>query len=587
MNKRSIKMSFSKRTMIALALIVAMALTLMPIGMPEGMTAESMSASAASKRPQAGSFAVKKGAGLKMIRRGGKKLYAFKSSEKANSDSLEEAKGMVREFIENTYETNIKDKSMYSAEVWKEISNAYSKIGKMIDGATRIKDLYTTDGFFAYLNEEMAEEVEIMSALGSYIKHYVKGSSDLPKLVKKAKSDLNLIKKDANKKYFNNFYWGRLQNLFADAFSELKKVKSIRDYILTVSKINEWYSDAAVSIQNAAFAQEENILEEEDEEVFNEYEGEEILIDLSNGEDEFIIIIDYEDEGYIRNKNEVNEVRNLQVERLKAFVERYETAVKSEKEKMDTEIEKFRKNTLDKIEDAERIEKAGNDKLRQMMIKAGVKIAPLSKREFVAAARQFNELTSSYSQMDYYETKWGLVEKYFFEAKEIIEGAEYNYELYGVMNHLKKKLGKIDTIDKQFDKEKKNAKKEIKAFSKKGNRKRYNQKKVRRVIKKGVAAINKVEKYDIDKLRDIKDKYVEKAEKCINKYRIKTSKKGKGTITKSHKVIYGDSFTVELMPKAGFKIKKVTIDGKKKKLKNKYIFNNVRKKHKVKVVFGK
>ena len=50
---------------------------------------------------------------------------------------------------------------------------------------------------------------------------------------------------------------------------------------------------------------------------------------------------------------------------------------------------------------------------------------------------------------------------------------------------------------------------------------------------------------------------------------------------------YGESHTVKLKPAKGYKIKKVTIDGKKKKIKRKYTFNKVRKKHVVKVVFGK
>ena len=48
---------------------------------------------------------------------------------------------------------------------------------------------------------------------------------------------------------------------------------------------------------------------------------------------------------------------------------------------------------------------------------------------------------------------------------------------------------------------------------------------------------------------------------------------------------YGSSFKVVLAPFAGHRISEVRIDGKSVKLKSRYEFNNIRKSHKLSIIF--
>ena len=68
----------------------------------------------------------------------------------------------------------------------------------------------------------------------------------------------------------------------------------------------------------------------------------------------------------------------------------------------------------------------------------------------------------------------------------------------------------------------------------------------------------------------------------------KTTPKGDGgTITKSCYVKYGGKKTFKIAAKFGYEVKKVYVDGESVKIKPKYTFKNVKKKHTIKVVFKK
>ena len=56
-------------------------------------------------------------------------------------------------------------------------------------------------------------------------------------------------------------------------------------------------------------------------------------------------------------------------------------------------------------------------------------------------------------------------------------------------------------------------------------------------------------------------------------------------MSKSKTVKYGKKYVVKVTPRAGHRTVSVKIDGKYKKLKNKYTFKSVKKAHTVYVVF--
>lgn len=117
------------------------------------------------------------------------------------------------------------------------------------------------------------------------------------------------------------------------------------------------------------------------------------------------------------------------------------------------------------------------------------------------------------------------------------------------------------------------------------NNKKYNQKKVVPIVNEGISKINKAT--SVDSVKSIYNTYYKKALLTINKYKITTSKTGKGVITKSKTVNYGSKVVITMTPSKGYKLSKVYVDGKRVSVKSKYTFKNVTLNHSIKAVFVK
>lgn len=117
------------------------------------------------------------------------------------------------------------------------------------------------------------------------------------------------------------------------------------------------------------------------------------------------------------------------------------------------------------------------------------------------------------------------------------------------------------------------------------NNKKYNQTKVVPIVNEGISKINKAT--SIDSVKSIYNTYYKKALLTINKYKITTSKTGKGVITRSKTVNYGSNVVVTMTPSKGYKLSKVYVDGKRVSVKSKYTFKNVTLNHSIKAVFVK
>ncbi len=496
------------------------------------------------------------------------------------NDSLKEDKGFVMEFLDEAYEEYVKDKSFYCADVWKEIQDSYNRSQKMIESAKTPQELFTTDGIFVNLSPKIEEEINLMARLGSLIKHYAKSKSDLKVMKRDLGKEIKTYKSLLNRKDFNDFYWGKIQNLIYEANKALKEIKTFRDYMILAEEIYSKLAQA-VSATVPDWFEEIKFSFGEDEES--------ILIPLIPEEDEEgWILVEAEGEP-IYNKDQVEMARLEVIDRLNIYVDKQLDMVgsKANKDKLKKNIQKFKTVTLDKIEDVDAIYRAGDKQLAALIKKTGVSCPDMTMDDFLKVAKEYNALTSGYSQYNYSAAKWTLVESYFQTAKSIIQSATKKYEVYGVIAELKKNLKTVPKAKKEFNDLKKSTTKKLKSYTKKKNKKKYSQGKVKTVIKKGVAAMNKVEKYDVEELQLTAESYIAKADRCIKKFLVKTKQRGKGSITKSTKVKYGKKFVVNITPKAGYKIKSVKIDGKKKKLKNKYVFKKVTKRHTVRVVFGK
>ena len=492
------------------------------------------------------------------------------------TDSLKEAQGMVMEYIEEVYQDEVKDRSHYCDDVWNEIEEAYENAIKAVKDAEAIRDLYSSDGLFLYLEPAIGNELEIMASLAYFIKHRVKGKVDINSMCKKFLKDVNELRSEFHREEYNDFYWGKLQNLFYDANANMKNIKSFREYVLKSSKISDAFGSLSLSGEELVIS-------------FGDDEDSILIKLIEDDDDDAFIIWDDEDGIAIHNNMEVEMARLSTVDKLKLYVTERLTQAKytGNKKALENEIDAFKTRVLDKLEDVDAIYEAGDKRLEELIKRTGVDCPPLTRETFIEKAKEYNALTNNYNEHNYSNEQWFEVEMLFMTAKTTIENAEMEYEVNAALSNLKKELKLIPTIDKEFKNKKTAAEKTLKGFMKKGNKKKYNQSKVKVVVKKGLAALARVEKYDIEKLESEINKYVRNARNCINKFRIKTSKKGKGKITKSKTVVYGGKCTITLTPKAGYKIKKVLLNGKTTKLKNKYVFKNVKKKQKIRAIFSK
>ena len=209
----------------------------------------------------------------------------------------------------------------------------------------------------------------------------------------------------------------------------------------------------------------------------------------------------------------------------------------------------------------------------------GVKV-PDEGEGLTAALKALSELSYKYARSDYSEPSWDGVEQVFMDAQTIIYSAEKKAEIRNVISDAKKKLAKVLTIKAETAKVKAEALKDLKQYT---NRKKYKA----AGVKIAKAAMKKIRKSaDLDEINDLWASAEQKCGKYIKRFRIQVVKKGPGKVSGSKSVKYGGKYTVKLQPKAGKRIKKVYIDGKKKKLRNSYTFKNVKKKHTIKVLFG-
>lgn len=147
---------------------------------------------------------------------------------------------------------------------------------------------------------------------------------------------------------------------------------------------------------------------------------------------------------------------------------------------------------------------------------------------------------------------------------------------------LEKLLKKTPTRAVELSNAKKSYANKLNTFK---NNKKYNQKKVVPIVNEGISKINKAT--SVDSVKSIYNTYYKKALLTINKYKITTSKTGKGVITKSKTVNYGSKVVITMTPSKGYKLSKVYVDGKRVSVKSKYTFKNVTLNHSIKAVFVK
>ena len=184
---------------------------------------------------------------------------------------------------------------------------------------------------------------------------------------------------------------------------------------------------------------------------------------------------------------------------------------------------------------------------------------------------------------NYSEAAWDEIAEIYDDAYWNIGSADFADEIGNkYFEEIAKKFAAVKTLAQQLKADKAAAVTVLRAYV--GNKK-FNQSKVKAYYLAGVKKI--LAATTSEQVATICSKFVAALNKTIYTYRIIVRKAGSGAVSKSTIVKCGASYTVKMIPTAGYKIKCIVVDGKKVRLTNAYTFKNVHKAHVIKVFFSK
>ena len=465
-----------------------------------------------------------------------------------------------------TYNESVLSRQYYCGPVWKELNTVYKAERKRILSATKLSqliDLSLQDAVRQYYTA--ANRIQV---LGSLTIQRVQSKKDLNRLRKDLKANLKDIRSNYRRKDYNAYYWDIFQDKDAELSSAINRVLTKNTFVA--------YADAYYALQELSYDAGDD----------DDFDFDISIEDNLEDEDETDPYYSPDFLGqWIYTKNELEEIRSGMVEGVNAYVTKGLKAqgYKGSTAKFDSILDKF-ESDVNRIQVAETLAERYEKVIKTIDAKAKLK-RNQNPPTVANIIRMQDKMTAlylrNYKEKNYSASGWMDLETVYtsalYEVQELTQASRLNN---GLLTKLKKKLDKVPTLKQELAKAKKDAIAELKAYRKNP---RYNQKKVKPIVKKGIAAIKRCK--TVEQVSAVSGKYVAKAEKTVRKFKVRVRKKGKGKVTKSAVVEYGDSYTVTLTPKAGHRIKKVTINGKRRKLRNSYTLKNIRRNYKIKVIF--
>lgn len=500
--------------------------------------------------------------------------------------TLDMYKQVLLDMLDETYELYVKDESDYLPQVWKLINNISEKEEEHIRNADSADELLEASFLFMIPNPESMAAFNKIQNLGSLTKDVVKKESDYKTLKKQLKTYVKNSEGFYDRNAYNDYYWSIIENNYAEVLAEVEAISSLEDYADAYAMAMDYglYSENPLGEGENAVGSFRKVNKSIKDYIAAEDEGDE------DGDNEYydfypvdIFYIDFY--GGVYAEFEMDELR----ENLNLFLDVYinkQLAISGYDQKTDelSKMVESAKTRMAKMYDAEEMySEAVNTYLKLVKI-TGIEMQTINDNMMNDLRDEIDSLFKKYNKEDYSVQNWAIMEEAYYIVRNSIE-YEYVFRAQlpvDITGTLKKKLDSVPKYDKELKQLKSSYIKELKAY--KGN-KRYNQKKVEAIVNEGINKIK--EASTIEDVENLYFTYFIKAEKTVKKYKITTSKEGKGVITKTKAVQYGQSVTIKISPSPGYKISKVVVDGKRKKLKNKYVFNDINANHKIKVIFSK
>lgn len=531
-----------KKTMIAL-LIVVMTVTFMP-----SLAFSADSGSAKTNTKTTGMVSIGK---QKLSK---KKIGAIIRNDEEDV-SLTNIKEMLRDAIKSTWNESVEEEEDYCPEVWNEMQTAYDTVMKKVNDATSADEII--EGYFFFfiiVPDEILEPIQTIEALGSQTKQYVTGASDLRDMKTELKKDAKKALSGYKASDYNSYYRGLINDRRAELAEKIDKVSTFREYALVAAEVEEIEEN------------EEDSYIEIDEDSEDEEEG----ISIGN---------------WVYTNQEMSAARKLLVKWAKEYIRKDlpDMGYKGKKDAFDGQLKTFKAQLKrDKIMTV--MLERYNRFLQDVTKAAGIdesQMEEASGGDIVRLKKKMKQIFYQYKKRDYSSDNWDklgtIYEKYIDRADMMYLQVQVRDS---VVDEMKAEMDKVPDKKKELKKLKGKYRKNLKKYL---NGKKYNQKKAKPIVRKALKAVSDIR--DPEELRNLYKSYTRALKKTLRSFWIKTGKSGAGTVSKSKTVKYGKKYVVKVTPRAGHRTVSVKIDGKYRKLKNKYTFKSVKKSHTVYAVF--
>lgn len=389
----------------------------------------------------------------------------------------------------------------------------------------------------------------------------------------------------SNYKNLYNTYYGSI--IQGDKVSAQKPLENVTDWLslaealaqsrILVSNYDELYSFAEY-LDTELYCESDDYDDDD-----YDYDDEEVYLAEELG-------INTAPSIYIGQRIYTNDEIDVAKEGFKIYIQNYiDRQLETANYPLDDYLTDIRSDVVDEIETSTNVDEIVSlyERTMEQLVKyTGVEYKDYNNARYKRLVKKMEELRKTYTDEATY-SEYGIYqnEDLIDRAEQLVDSA-YIYKDVEVpanedlIARLTSLLDETLTYSEELKQLKADYIAELKAYK---NNKKYNQSKVVPIVNEGVKKI--IAAKTIEDVLDLYDTYYEKAEATIYKFKITTTKVGKGTISKSATIKYGNSYTVKIKPTVGYKISAIYVDGKKVKLTEKYTFKNVTKKHAIKVVF--
>lgn len=560
-----------KKKIISLVLVCALLITILPSGVSALSKVNPSEKKEVSLKKVNDKSLIVKTPTAKQIRKAGSELDFYKQS--------------LIEQVEETYSRY--DYVTYIDSVRKDFEKAHQEAINTLNNLSSLDDL-----FYDYEEGTISLDVNLpyttMSTIGGWDYDYVTTDNYYLTLKKRGLKAIN----DA----FDCFYEGDFSTYYNTIINSYRS-----EYLGYVSSANDYYS-LAKGFANIGLVGD-----------YNNFTYVDISFDLdnSNGEDaesmngsckydaygyfpdfeyvEFlnsvgiVSIPSYSLGRVIYSLGEVQDTKNA----FSAYIDNYVyEQLKASGYKVTDEIIDMADKTLDDINNGYNPDTMYTkyiDLIEKFEDMTGVTYQKLSSTTTFKLAAGIDKLSKKYLDKKVYSNAGYNTNYNLLDNASSAINVVYEVEIpKNFLVKLEKLLKKTPTRVVELSNAKKSYVKKLNTFK---NNKKYNQKKVVPIVNEGISKINKAT--SVDSVKSIYNTYYKKALLTINKYKITTSKIGKGVITKSKTVNYGSNVVITMTPSKGYKLSKVYVDGKRVSVKSKYTFKNVTLNHSIKAVFVK